>query len=508
MSEGQARVPSGSGEAAPLLELEGISKTFSGVTVLHAVDFSLRAGEIMGLVGENGAGKSTLMKVLTGIYPADPGGHIRLAGQEVRFQNVRQSTAAGVAMIHQDLNLLPGMTVAENMFLGREPRTALGLIDWPRLLSDTRAQLEALRQTFPPDIQVGRLSIGQRQMVEIARALSLDARVIIMDEPTDALTDVETDILFDAIRHLRAEGKGIVYITHRLDEIFHLCDSVTVLRDGHMVFAGPVASVDEAALIHYMVGREITDKYPHVEQPHGAVRLKAAHLSARGISDISFEAHAGEVVGFAGLMGAGRTELGKALYGANPIRAGAVFVDGKPVALHSPRDAVRAGIVYLPEDRKMEGLIQKQSVRTNMSLAALRRFASGLGLIAHAREKDAVERFISSFAIRGPGAEAAVSSLSGGNQQKVLLAKALMTEPRIVILDEPTRGVDVGARREIYNFINDLKARGMAVLLMSSDLQELLGVADRILVLSRGRLTGEFAREQATQESIMRRAVA
>jgi ribose transport system ATP-binding protein len=345
-------------------------------------------------------------------------------------------------------------------------------------------------------------------MVEIARALSLDARLIIMDEPTDALTDVETDILFDAIRHLRDQGKAVIYISHRLGEIFDICDSVTVLRDGYRVFTGPVAGLDEAALIHHMVGREITDKYPYLHETPGAVSLRVQHLTAPGITDISFEARAGEVVGFAGLMGAGSSELGKALYGDVPLRGGSVEVDGRPVRLHSPEDGVRAGIAYLPEDRKAEGLIQAHSVRTNMSLAALRRFAVALGLVDRRREDEAVQGYIKTFTIKAQGAEAAIATLSGGNQQKVSLAKALMTEPRVLILAEPTRGVDVGVRREIYSLINELKAKGMAILLMSSDMPELLGIADRILVLSRGRLTGGFEHGQATQEAIMERALA
>ena len=492
----------------PLLALHGIKKTFSGVTVLHGVDFSVRAGEVMALVGENGAGKSTLMKIVSGIYPADPGGGIRLAGRAVHFSDVRQSTAAGIAIIHQDLNLLPGMTVAENLFLAREPLNGLGMIDWPRLRARCRELLSALHQDIDPDAMVGRLSVGQQQMVEIARALSLDAQVVIMDEPTDALTDVETDILFDAVRHLRENGKGIIYISHRLDEIFRLCDSVTVLRDGHMVFTGPVAAIDEQALIHHMVGREIVEKYPYVQESGGALRLRVEHLTAPGITDISFEVRAGEVVGFAGLMGAGRTELGKALYGASRIAAGSVRIDGQPVMPKSPREAVQAGIAYLPEDRRTDGLIQTQSVRTNMSLAALRRFSDWLGLIARSREQEAVTRFFDSFAIKGPGPEAAIANLSGGNQQKVLLAKALMTEPRVIIFDEPTRGVDVGARRELYASINQLKSKGLAILLMSSDMQELLGIADRIMVLSRGHLTGSFEHGRATQEAIMKQAVA
>jgi ribose transport system ATP-binding protein len=494
--------------AAPLLELHGIGKTFAGVGVLHAVDLTLQPGQVMGLVGENGAGKSTLMRIVTGIYGADPGGVIRFGGREVHFSSTRQSIDAGIAMIHQDLNLLRDLSVAENLFLGREPLNRLGLIDWQAMRAGAKKLLEAVRQEIDHAALVSSLSVGQQQMVEIARALSLDARLIIMDEPTDALTGVETEILFDAIRRLRAQGKGVIYISHRLGEIFTICDVVAVLRDGHKVFCGPVAGLDEPSLIHHMVGREITEQYPYVPAIPGALSLAVQNLTAPGVSDISFDVRAGEVVGFAGLMGAGGSELGKAIYGEARLRAGSVALDGHPLHLHSPQDGVRAGIAYLPEDRKAEGLIQIHSVRTNMSLAALPRFDVTLGFVDRRREDEAVASYIKAFAIKTQGAQAVIATLSGGNQQKVSLAKAMMTEPRVLILAEPTRGVDVGVRREIYSLINELKAKGMAILLISSDMPELLGIADRILVLSRGRLTGAFEHGRATQEAILERALA
>jgi len=508
MAEANLTPSDSSNPAPPILELRGIGKTFSGVHVLADVDFSVHSGEVMGLVGENGAGKSTLMRIVTGIYDADPGGTIRFEGDEVHFTSTRQSIDAGIAMIHQELNLLPGLTVGENLFLGREPLNRFGLVDWPTLMAESRKHLKAVHQTFDPSILVGDLSVGQQQMVEIARALSLNARLIVMDEPTGALTDVETDILFEAIAHLRAQGKAIVYISHRLGEIFQICDSVTVLRDGRMISTGPASGLDEASLIHHMVGREITEKYPYVHCVEGPVSLRVAHLSAQVIEDISFEGHAGEVIGFAGLMGAGGNQLGKTLYGAIAARKGSIEVKGRTLSLRAPEAGVRAGIAYLAEDRKAEGLIQIHSVRTNMTLAALRRFSIALGLVARGREDVAVAGYVKAFQIKTPSVEAAIGTLSGGNQQKVALAKALMTEPSILILDEPTRGVDVGARRDIYSLINELKAKGLTILLISSDMPELLGVADRILVLSRGRLTGAFARGEATQEAIMKCAVA
>jgi len=492
----------------PILELHGISKTFHGVTVLDRVDLRVLAGEVVALLGENGAGKSTLMRIVSGITEADPGGTISLDGTAVRFSNPRQSIAAGISMIHQDLNLLPGLTVAENLFLGREPHNRLGLIDWPTLNAESRKLLAVVHQAIDPATPVSRLGVGQQQMVEIARALSLNAKLIIMDEPTDSLTDVETDILFDAIRRLREQGKGIIYISHRLSEIFRICDSVAILRNGHTVAAEPVAGLDEATVIHHMVGREIADQFPYKPAADGPVRLRVDRLSAPGVEDISFEVRKGEVVGLAGLMGAGTPQLGRTLYGALAARAGSIDVDGQRLSLRTPAEGVRAGIAYVPEDRKSEGLIQIHSVLTNMSLTGLARFASWLGFIVHRRESETVAHYIAAFSIRTPGPDAVIATLSGGNQQKVALAKALITRPRILIVDEPTRGVDVGVRREIYSLISDLKAEGLSILFISSDLRELLGIADRILVLSRGRLSGTFDRGEATQDAIMQRAVA
>ena len=491
-----------------LLDLSGISKTFNGVKVLDDVDLAVAPGQIMALVGENGAGKSTLMRIVSGIYEADPGGGMRLAGQPFLPRSPRQAMEAGVAIIHQELNLLPGLTVAENMFLGREPVTALGFLDRGEQTRRTRALMARLKQPVDPAAEVGRLRVGQQQMVEIARALSLDAQVIIMDEPTDALAETETAVLFDVIRDLARQGKGIIYISHRLGEVFSLCHAVTILRDGRKVFAGRTADLTEAALIRHMVGREITDQYPHLACPQGPVRLKLAKLTADGISDISFEARAGEVVGFAGLMGAGRTELAKAIYRDNRCLSGAVEIDGRPVTIRHPGAGMRAGIAYVPEDRKAEGLIQAHGVRPNMALGALRRFASLPGFVSPRQERAGVARYMAAFAVRAADPEAPVAALSGGNQQKVSLAKALMAEPSIVILDEPTRGVDVGARREIYTLINDLKAKGLAILLMSSDMPELLGMSDRILVMARGRISGELSRQEASQDAIMTLAVA
>ena len=490
-----------------LLKLEGVDKAFSTVKVLQGVDFSVSAGRVVALAGENGAGKSTLMKIITGIYQRDAG-VMRYKGEEVRFTTARQSMDAGIAMIHQELNLLPEMTVGENIFLGREPVDKSGRILWAVIEAESRRWLKHLQQDINPKCLIADLSIAQQQMVEIARALSMNAEVIIMDEPTDALTDVETKILFDVVDQLRSQGKGMVFISHRLGEIFAMCDDVAVLRDGEMVHQGPVSEITEDDLIRHMVGRELSDQYPYERVELGPVKLKVSNLTAKGFRDISFEARAGEVVGFAGLVGAGRTELGKAIYGANPVISGQVELDGKPTAIRTPRDGVKAGIGYVTEDRKLEGLIQMHGLRPNMSLSGLLRFSGKSGILDKKAERGEITRYINAFSIKTHGIDAIISQLSGGNQQKVSIAKSLVPEPNILILDEPTRGVDVGAKREIYTLINTLKSQGLSILLMSSDMPELLGISDRILVMSGGKLTGSFTREEADQESIMRCTVA
>ncbi len=484
-----------------LLELTGIGKAFSGVRVLEGVDFHLEAGRVHALAGENGAGKSTLMKILAGIHRADAGA-MRLDGEPVSFANPREAMDAGIATIHQELNLVPTLSAGENIFLGREPRTPLGTIAWRRLFGEAGELLDTLEQPIDPRVPVSRLAVGQQQMVEIARALAIDARIIIMDEPTDALTEVETRILQGVIRRLRGDGKAVVFISHRLGEIFDLCDSVAVLRDGRLVHEGPTASLDEDALIQHMVGRELADRYPYEPPAPGAVKLRVDGLSAPGVRDVAFEARAGEVVGFGGLMGAGRTEMAKAICGETRIQAGHVEVDGQRCRPRSPRDGLRAGIVYVPEDRKQEGLLLAQSVAMNLSLTALPRF-SHLGVINRGTENQAVADAVTRFRIKVADTANPLETLSGGNQQKVSLAKALMPEPEVVILDEPTRGVDVGAKREIYLLINALKRQGKCVLLISSDMPELLGIADRVIVLAGGRVSAEYPRDEATQERIM-----
>ncbi|KZL12589.1 Ribose import ATP-binding protein RbsA [Pseudovibrio axinellae] len=489
-----------------LLELQGIEKSFSGINVLKSVDLTIRAGRVVALAGENGAGKSTLMKIISGIYQRDAG-TVFYKGHEVEFTNARESMDAGIGIIHQELNLLPDLSVAENIYLGREP-TKLGKIQWDVVQRESKKYLAQLKQDIDPTTPLGKLSIAQQQMVEIAKALSLNAEVIIMDEPTDALTDIETAILFEVVDELRAQGKGLVFISHRLGEIFQMCDDIAILRDGQMVHQGAVADISEDDLIRHMVGRELSDQYPFVPAEPGDVRIEVDKLTARGAKEISFTANAGEVVGFAGLVGAGRTELAKAIFGANPIRGGSVKIDGQEISLKSPQDGVKAKIGYVTEDRKQEGLVQSQSLGSNMSLTGLDRFCNTLGIVNKTSEAVTISEYIEAFAIKTRDASTIISNLSGGNQQKVSIAKSLVPEPEVLILDEPTRGVDVGAKREIYTLINKLKAEGLCILLISSDMPELLGISDRILVLSDGKLTGSFDRDEATQENIMRCAVA
>lgn len=490
-----------------ILELENIEKSFGSARVLKGVNLTVSAGRTLALAGENGAGKSTLMKIITGIHRSDSGS-MRLRGQKVNFRTARQSMNAGIAMIHQELNLLPELSVAENIFLGREPVTKTGRILWSEIDKLALHWLSELRQEINPKTKIKELSIAQQQMVEIARALSMDAEIIIMDEPTDSLTDVETQVLFDVVDRLTNAGKGLVFISHRLGEIFKMCDDVAVLRDGHMVYQGTVADITEDDLISHMVGRELSEQYPFVPAQTKQTRLSVHKLHAAGVRGVSFSAAAGEVVGFAGLVGAGRTEVAKAIYGANSVKSGHIEINGEVVSIKSPKDGLKNRIAYVTEDRKTDGLIQAQSVKVNMSLPSLRKFTNAFGKISQASEKIAVQRYVEKFAIKTHDIETPVTQLSGGNQQKVSIGKSLITAPQILILDEPTRGVDVGAKREIYTLINELKSQGLCILLMSSDMPELLGISDRILVMANGKLTGEFPRKDADQEAIMRCTVA
>ncbi|MDO4786188.1 MAG: sugar ABC transporter ATP-binding protein [Fretibacterium sp.] len=486
----------------PIVRLEHISKSFAGVPALADVSFELRGGEVHALLGENGAGKSTLMKILSGVYLRDEG-RMTVLGREVGDLTPKGAKELGIAIIHQELNLCTHLTVAENIFLGREVVRGGRLAD--REMNDRAAEiLERLNIAIPPTTPVGDLPVSKQQMVEIARALSEDARILIMDEPTSALTSREIDDLFAIIRTLRASGRGIVYISHRLEELRHIVDRVTVLRDGRWITTLDFADTSLPELIAHMVGREITEQFPRVRCPKGKKILEVRGLSAgRAVRDISFELHEGEIVGVAGLMGAGRTEMTRAIFGADPRDGGEILLDGEPVKIEKPLDAIEAGIVLAPEDRKKDGLCTRLSVRENIALPNLDAMAGGSGVVDRGKERRTTDDTVRSLRVRLASPEQAAESLSGGNQQKVVIGKWLARNSRVVLFDEPTRGIDVAAKTEIYNLMNDLKQRGIGVLFVSSEMPEVLGVSDRVLVMCGGRITGDFPVEEATQERIL-----
>lgn len=490
----------------PLLELKDIDKSFPGVKALSGATLRIYPGRVMALVGENGAGKSTLMKVLTGIYKKDAG-EVIYQGESCTFNGPKSSQEAGIGIIHQELNLIPELTIAENIFLGREFTRAFGAIDWKKMYAEADKLLARLNLAYSSHRLVSELSIGDQQMVEIAKVLSFGSKVIIMDEPTDALTDTETESLFSVIRELRDQGCGIVYISHRLKEIFEICDDVIVLRDGQFIGEKPVASLKEDTLIEMMVGRKLEDQYPRINIPQGKTKLNVINLSGEDVHDVSFSLHESEILGISGLMGAGRTELMKIIYGALPKTNGTVELDGKPCQIKKPAEGLEQGIVYISEDRKRDGLVLGMSVKENMSLTALRYFSRGMGVLNHKEEQLTVGDFIKLFNIKTPSMDQTIGFLSGGNQQKVAIARGLMTRPKVLILDEPTRGVDVGAKKEIYQLINKFKQEGLSIILISSEMPEVMGMSDRILVMHEGRISGEFSAHNVTQEMLMAAAV-
>lgn len=489
-----------------LLRLTDIDKAFPGVQALSRAALSVYAGEVMGLVGENGAGKSTLMKILTGIYRKDSG-NIEYLGQSVQFTDPKASQLAGISIIHQELNLIGELSIAENIFLGREFTTRLGKIDWKKMYQEADKLLAELSFDFPSTTLVEQLSVGEQQMVEIAKALSFQSRVIIMDEPTDALTDSETEALFRVIRNLKKEGCGMVYISHRLKEIFTICEQVTVFRDGHFIQESHTDSINENQLIEAMVGRQLTEQYPYLDAVPGAVKLQTIDLCAKGVNQVNFSVRGGEILGISGLMGAGRSELMKALYGVNPITSGKVLLNQQAIDVRSAQAALKNGIAYISEDRKGEGLVLGMTVEENITLSALQQFCH-LGRIQHHKTRQASKKFVDLFNIKTPSINQTVGLLSGGNQQKVAIAKGVLSHPQVLILDEPTRGVDVGARKEIYQLINQLKSEGLAIILVSSDMPEVLGMSDRILTMHNGSISGEFSRAEANQEKLLAAAMA
>ena len=497
-----------------LLSVQNLTKRFPGVIALKNVSFDLREGEVHALCGENGAGKSTLIKTLSGIHPfGSYEGAIALRGQSAQFRGIADAEHAGIAVIYQELALIREMTVAENIFLGAEPTKGIR-IDWNRLYADTKKLMTEYGLNLDPAARVGDLGIGQQQMVEILKALSKKSKILLLDEPTAALTETEVEILLGIIRGLQAKGLTCVYISHKLDEVFAIADRITVLRDGESVITLERAQTNKSEVIRHMVGREIKDLFPRRQSRAGATLLKVEHLSVAEsgkskpvLEEISFELHAGEVLGFGGLMGAGRTELLLHLFGVYGKRvSGKVLMREKELRNHSPAEAIAQGLVLVSEDRKRYGLLLKKNIGFNLSLAALKQFSRN-GLIDHSSERKSNQTYFDSLGIKAPGQETLVETLSGGNQQKVVLGKALMTKPSVVFLDEPTRGIDVGAKIEVYEIINRLTEQGQAVVLVSSELPELMGMSDRIVILSNGRIGGTFTRENATQEAILTAAM-
>ena len=493
--------------AAPLLEMRGISKRFPGVVALDAVDFHIARGEVVALVGENGAGKSTLMKILGGVRQPDAG-EIKIDGQSVKIHNVNDAIRLGIAFIHQELNVLDNLDVAANVFLGREPRNALRLMDRKKIHADTAPLLQRLGLTVSTRTRLDRLSIAQQQMVEIAKALSLNARLIIMDEPTSSLTLSETSRLLELVCELGEQGVSIIYISHRLGEIDECADRVIVLRDGRN--AGELTHEESShdKLVSLMVGREIKNFYVPPDAPKAPGFFKARNISSslHPGKTVSFDAARGEILGLAGLVGAGRSEMAKSLVGLDRSPAREIFLDGKDISINTPRDAIDHGIYLVPENRRTEGLVVEMSIRENVSLPSLGNF-SRFGLINRKHERQMAEQQVDSLQIKAPTVETLVLNLSGGNQQKVILGKWLAMTPRVMIMDEPTRGIDVGAKAEIYRLMRALAARGSVILMISSDMEEVLNVSDRIAVMHEGEISGVLDRADCNEENVMQLAI-
>lgn len=485
-----------------IVSMEHISKSFPGVKALDDVRFDLRSGEVMALLGENGAGKSTLMKILSGVYTRD-GGSMEIFGKEYGDLNPKLAQEVGVAIIHQELNMCRHLSVAENMYLGRE-KTRGVMLSNSEMEAEARAILDELNIGLEPQQVVGELPVSKQQMVEIAKALSTNARILIMDEPTSALTAKEIQDLFRIIKDLKAKGCGIVYISHRLEELQHIVDRVTIMRDGQYITSMNFQDVTMDEMIAHMVGREIKEKFPRVSCEKGKKVLEVKHLNAGPmVRDVSFDLYEGEIVGFAGLMGAGRTETTRAIFGVDPKTGGEIILDGREIKIHKPEDAIRAGIVLAPEDRKKDGLCTKLSIRHNIALPNLDLICNKLGVVSSAREKEMCSRVVKDLKVKTPNVEVSAGNLSGGNQQKIVVGKWLARDSRVVIFDEPTKGIDVAAKVEIYNLMNDLKKQGIAVMFVSSEMPEVMGIADRIIVMCDGRITGEISAEEATQNQIL-----
>ena len=488
-----------------LLDMKQIIKSFNGVEVLHGIDFSLRAGTVHALMGENGAGKSTLMKVLAGVHKCDDG-EIWLKGKKTEIQSPRHAQELGIAMIHQELSPVPEMTVAENIFLGREPRKGL-FVDYKKMYADTEKLLGEMKVRVSPRAKIGRLKVADQQLIEISKAISLNADIIVMDEPTSAITDQEVEILFKTIADLKKKGTGIIYISHKMDEIFRIADDITVLRDGTYVNSWEAKDIDNNTLIKNMVGRELNEIFPKIKVPAKDVVMEVRHFTKENqFEDISFLVREGEILGIAGLIGAGRTELMNAIFGLEKPDSGEVFFEGRKVEIRRPSDAIRHGIAYVTEDRKNEGLVLEMGVGQNITIASMKTLSSGM-FIKRQEEKKTIDDQIRALRIKVHSPRQLVGKLSGGNQQKVVLAKWMMKNPKLLILDEPTRGIDIGAKSEIYKLMGEIVEKGNSIIMISSEMPEAMGMSDRILVLSNGRLSGELSREEFAQEDIMKMAV-
>lgn len=487
-----------------IVSMEGITKSFPGVKALDKVHFELRSGEVMALLGENGAGKSTLVKILSGVYTRDEG-TVEIFGKQYGDLNTKLAQEIGIAIIHQELNMCPHLTVAENMFLGREIVNGF-ITDSKKMEAEASRILNELQINIDPKEVVGDLAVSKQQMVEIAKALSINARILIMDEPTSALTAKEIDDLFRIIKRLRENGCGIIYISHRLDELQHIVDRVTIMRDGQYITSCNFEDTNMDEIISNMVGREIKEKFPTIECKKGKKIFEVKNLNAGNmVQNINLEAYEGEIVGIAGLMGAGRTETTRAIFGADPKTSGEIILDGKEVKINHPGDAIKAGVVLVPEDRRKDGLCTKLSIRDNIALPNLDldKLCNSLGVIDQAHEEEMCKEAIDSLRIKASSLEIDAGSLSGGNQQKIVVGKWLARDSRVVIFDEPTRGIDVAAKIEIYNLMNQLKEQGKGVIFISSEMPEVLGIADRIIVMCEGRIVGEVMARETTQEEVL-----
>ncbi|MDO5344458.1 MAG: sugar ABC transporter ATP-binding protein [Lachnospiraceae bacterium] len=484
--------------------MKGIDKSFPGVKALQNVSLQLKAGEVHALLGENGAGKSTLIKVLGGIYHADAG-EIFIEGQKAQIDGVVAARAAGISIVHQELVLVPYMTVAENIFLGREPGTSLN-VNHRKMIEDAQRLLDTYEMNIKADMLVEKLTIAQQQMVEIVKAISFNSKILVMDEPTSSISDKEVGFLFETIRTLTKKGVGIIYISHKMSELEEICDRVTVMRDGQTVGTRVVKETNTDELIALMVGRELTNYYTRDFLEPGEVILKCEHISdGKMAKDASFELHKGEILGFAGLVGAGRSETMKAIFGLAPHMSGEVYVKGKKVHIKSPIDALKYGIALVPESRKTEGLYKVQSVKYNSTIQVLNQFIGKLHVNSK-KEEEITQKYIDLMATKTPSQDQVIGNLSGGNQQKVMIGRWLATDPEILILDEPTRGVDVGAKAEIYSIMNELVKNGMSIIMISSEMPEIINMSDRVYVMNEGRVTGCLDHETVTQEKIMQLA--